>query len=167
MHEATEKNLKEAFAGESQAHVKYLLFADHAEKEGKPNTARLFKSIAYAELVHAGNHLRALEAIKDTAFNLKTALNGEIHEVKEMYPVFYKKAQEEEEKQAQKTTRYALEAEKIHADMYKKAQGIVSAGNDIQLGKVYICPICGYTVENDVSETCPVCGAKSDIFKQF
>jgi len=66
MRPMTEGNLKAAFAGESQAHMRYLAFADKAEKEGKENTARLFRAIAYAEQVHAINHLRELAGIKDT-----------------------------------------------------------------------------------------------------
>ena len=63
----TEKNLLEAFAGESQAHMKYLIFADVAEREGKLNVARLFRAISYAERVHATNHLKALKGITTLA----------------------------------------------------------------------------------------------------
>jgi len=73
MHEMTEQNLKAAFAGESQAHMKYLSFADKAEKEGKQNVARLFTAIAYAERVHATNHLKVLKGIGTTEENLQAA----------------------------------------------------------------------------------------------
>jgi len=63
MRQMTEKFLKDAFAGESQAHMKYLAFADKAKKEGKPNVAKLFEAIAYAEKVHATNHLKELGKI--------------------------------------------------------------------------------------------------------
>ena len=79
-------NLKDAFAGESQANQKYRAFAAKAEQEGFPNIARLFRTTAEAERIHAEGHLRALEAIATTADNLKAAIGGETHEFTEMYP---------------------------------------------------------------------------------
>jgi len=80
----TEDNLREAFAGESQANRKYLAFAEAAQKEGYPQAAKLFRAAAYAETVHAHAHLRALGAVKGTAENLKEAVAGETHEFKSM-----------------------------------------------------------------------------------
>ena len=60
MKQMTEKNLRDAFAGESQAHMRYLIYARKAEEEGKPNIARLFRAISFAEQVHAANHLKTL-----------------------------------------------------------------------------------------------------------
>ena len=104
MHKMTQQNLQSAFAGESQAHMKYALFSDVAEKEGKPNIARLFKAISYAELVHAKNHLTVLGGIKKTADNLETAIGGETFEVEEMYPVYNNDARLQNEKEAEKST---------------------------------------------------------------
>ena len=69
----TEKNLQEAFAGESQANRRYLFFAEKAEKEGHPRIARLFRAAAESETVHARNHLRAMGGIKSTKENLEAA----------------------------------------------------------------------------------------------
>ena len=66
MQEMTKSNLEAAFAGESQAHMKYLIFADVAEKDGFPEAARLFMAIAHAERVHATNHLKQLKKIGTT-----------------------------------------------------------------------------------------------------
>lgn len=167
MHEMTKQNLKAAFAGESQAHMKYLAFAEKAEKENKLNVARLFKAIAYAESVHAMNHLKVLEGIGTTAENLQEAQAGEHFEVEEMYPAYNLEAKEQGEKDAARSMHYALEAEKIHEQMYKNAKKTVSAGGDIQLGSVLICPICGYTVEGESPDFCPICGAKKGMFKKF
>lgn len=167
MHKITQENLKNAFAGESQAHMKYLIFSDIADKEGKPNTARLFKAISYAERVHAENHLRALKGISATADNLDTAIAGETFEVEEMYPAYNNEAKLQGEKEAERSTHYALEAEKIHAVMYNEAKKSVVEGKDIDLGKIYICPVCGYTAEKECPDYCPVCGAKKGIFKEF
>jgi len=147
--------------------MRYLIFAEVAEKEGMLNVARLFRAIAYAEQVHAQNHLRELAGIGKTLENLDTAIAGETFEVEEMYPAYNDVAKLQQEKGAEKSTHYALEAEKIHAQMYKKAKESAVNGEDIKLGKIYICPVCGYTVEEEVPEFCPVCGVKKDAFKEF
>ena len=82
----TEENLKVAFAGESQAFQKYEAFAKAAEKEGFANIAKLFRTTARAEQVHAEGHLKAMDAINTTLENLKVAKGGETHEYEEMYP---------------------------------------------------------------------------------
>ncbi len=167
MHPMTEANLKAAFAGESQAHMRYLIFAEQAEKEGKMNLARLFRAIAYAEQVHATNHYRELGLIGDSPSNLQQCIDGETFEVEEMYPAYNKVAELQGEQGAVRSTHYALEAEKIHAGMYKEAKAKADAGKDVEIGKVYICPICGYTTEEDAPDKCPVCGAPRDMFKEF
>ena len=79
MHAMTKEFLETAFAGESQAHMRYLIFAENAEKDGQSNLARLFRAIAYAEQVHATNHYRELGNIKDTEGNLvSTIVNDEV-----------------------------------------------------------------------------------------
>ena len=88
MKKMTQANLETAFAGESQAHMKYANFADKAEKEGYSEVARLFRAISYAERVHATNHLRTLGGIGDTVANLTEAIGGENYENTEMYPAF-------------------------------------------------------------------------------
>jgi len=128
MHKMTEENLKAAFAGESQAHMRYLIFAEVAEREGKPNIARLFRAIAYAEQVHAQNHLWELSGIQDTPRNLAEAIAGEIFEVEEMYPAYDAVAELQGEKGAKRSIHYALEAEKIHARMYEKAKEAAAKG---------------------------------------
>ncbi len=167
MRAMTKENLQAAFAGESQAHMKYLAFADQAEKAGKPNIARLFKAIAYAEQVHAINHLRELGGIGDTVANLEAAIAGETFEVEEMYAAYLAVAELQEEKGAKKSMTYAIEAEKIHAEMYGDAKKAAEADKDIEIGKVYICPVCGYTHIGEPPERCPVCNIKSDKFKVF
>ena len=96
----SEKHLMEAFDGESQANRRYLAFAQQADKEGYPQTAKLFRAAAAAETVHAHAHLRALGGIKSTAENLKEAISGETHEFKEMYPQMITDAKAEGNKDA-------------------------------------------------------------------
>lgn len=167
MAEMTDKFLKEAFSGESQAHMKYLIFSDVAEKEGKENIARLFKAISFAEKVHAKNHFRELGKIGSTTENLEKGIEGESYEVKSMYPAFKKIAEMEEEKGAETSMDYALQAERIHKEMYNNAKKAAKKDDDIELDDVYICPVCGYTHEGEPPENCPVCGVSSDQFKKF
>lgn len=167
MKEMTKENLENAFAGESQAHMKYTIFSSVAEREGMKNIARLFKAVAYAELVHAQNHLKELGKIKSTPENLQEAMDGENYEVDEMYPAFVEISKMQEEKGATRTFNYALNAEKIHSQMYEDARKTAEAGNDIELREVYICPVCGYTHEGEPPDFCPVCGARKESFKEF
>jgi len=157
----TEKNLKEAFAGESQANRKYLAFAKQAEKEGYPQAAKLFRAAAEAETVHAHAHLRTLGEIKSTAENLKAAVSGETFEFKSMYPDMIKAAEAEGNKAAHRSFSYANEVEKVHADLYQNALDHLDSLPDADY---YVCPVCGYTCENQVPDTCPVCGAKGKAF---
>jgi rubrerythrin len=167
MRKMTEKALEEAFAGESMAHMRYLMFQEIAEKAGFPNIARLLKAISYAEQVHATNHARNLGTLKDTPDNLETCIQGETYEVEEMYPVFNATAKLQGEKGAELSTHYALEAEKIHAGLYKEAKQGALQGKDLDIPEVYICPVCGYTHVGDPPDCCPVCGISSDKFKEF
>lgn len=135
MRKMTKQNLEAAFADESQAHMRYLIFSEKAEKEGQEN--------------------------------LQECINGETYEGEEMYPAYNKVAELQEESGVVRSTHYALEAEKIHAVMYEKAKQAAEAGEDIEIGEVSICPVCGYTVEGEAPEFCPVYGAARDSFRRF
>jgi rubrerythrin len=167
MHKMTQANLEAAFSGESQAHMKYLAFADKAEKEGLPKVARLFRAVSYAERVHATAHFRVLEGIGTTEENLQAAIGGENYEVEEMYPAFIAVAEVQEEKGATRSNKFAMEAEKVHAGLYEQARQAVLAGGDVQLTTVHVCEVCGWTVEGDAPDRCPLCGAKKEKFKAF
>ena len=160
----TEKDLLEAFAGESQANRKYLAFAKQADKEGFPRTAKLFRAAAAAETVHAHSHLKVLGGIRSTRENLQEAVSGETHEFKEMYPEMIKHAQEEGIKAAERSMSYANEVEKIHADLYQKA---LDSLDDQKETDYYVCSVCGYTCEEAAPEVCPVCGAKAKAFSKI
>ena len=160
----TEKNLQEAFAGESQANRKYLAFAKKADREGYPKVANLFRAAAEAETVHAHAHLRVLKGVNSTAENLEEAIAGETHEFKSMYPAMIEAAQSEGDKAALRSFTYANEVEKIHADLYQKA--LDSLDNPEAVECYYVCGVCGYTCENEPSETCPVCKANIKAFSR-
>ena len=160
----TTKDLMEAFAGESQANRRYLAFAAKADQEGYPQVARLFRAAAEAETIHAHNHLRALKGIKSTKENLQEAIHGETHEFSEMYPGMIAAAKDSGNKEAERTFAFANEVEKVHAQLYEK---YLNAMEEKKLVDIYVCPVCGYTVEEAPPENCPVCGAKGKVFKKI
>ena len=125
MKKMSRANTEAAFAGESQAHMRYLIFAARAEREGFPEVARLFRATAYAEQVHATSHLRVLGGIGKTAENLQEGINGETYEVEEMYPAFRAVAELQGERSATRAHEWALEAEKVHAGLYEQAKDAV------------------------------------------
>jgi rubrerythrin len=161
----TETNLKEAFAGESQANRKYTAFAKKAEQEGFVNVARLFRTAAEAETIHAMGHLNAMDAIKSTADNLRAAIAGETYEYTEMYPPMLTQAQAENHK-AKRMFGYAVEAEAVHAELYKLALEAVSQGKDLADTKFYLCPVCGHIEAGNPPATCPICGIKGEKYVQ-
>lgn len=159
----TEKNLKDAFAGESQANRKYLAFAKQAEQEGHKQVGKLFRAAAEAETVHAHAHLRTLGGIGKTVDNLKTAIAGETHEFKEMYPEFIETAKKEGNKAAERSFNFANAVEKVHAGLYQKALDSLGKNEDADY---YVCSVCGMTVEKEAPEKCPVCGAAKKAFSK-
>ncbi len=167
MKQMTEKSLKEAFAGESQAHVKYLIFANQAEKEGNRDLARLFRAIAYAELVHATNHFKTMGELGTTSENLQSAWNGENLEVEEMYPAYNAIAALQVENGALRSIGFSLSAERIHRELYGTFKEKIDKNENMEIGKIYISPVCGYTVIGEAPEKCPVCGAPKSSFNEF
>ena len=166
MQETTERNLKDAFAGESQAHMKYMVFADRAEREGLPNVARLFRAASFSEQIHATNHLKAL-GVGKTPENLDAAFGGETFEITSMYPEYMRVAEVDEEKRALTSMHDAMEAEKVHAGLYARAKEAVVGGGDMTTLAIFVCPVCGYTMEGEAPERCPVCGAPGSKFVTF
>ena len=134
----TDQNLKDAFAGESQANRKYLAFAKQADAEGFPQAAKLFRAAAEAETVHAHAHLKAMDGIKKTTENLKEAIAGETHEFKSMYPAMIETAKVESAKAAERSFTYANAVEKIHAALYQKA--LENLGNPEPID-YYVCSV--------------------------
>jgi rubrerythrin len=180
VREITETNLRSAYAGESQAHMRYAIYSDRAKKEGFLNVSRLFMAVAFAEKVHASNHYRnirtkgaattvsaAVFGPRSTAEDLQAGIDGETFEIEEMYPTYKAAAAFQAEKAAELSFTWALEAEKIHVALYKKAKDAVVKGKDVDLGQIQICAVCGYTVEGDAPERCPICKAKKEMFKTF
>ncbi|MFW6283501.1 MAG: rubrerythrin family protein [Minisyncoccales bacterium] len=162
----TEENLKEAFAGESQANRKYLAFAKKADEEGKKQIAKLFRAAADAETVHALNHLRVLGEVGSTEENLKKAINGETEEYEEMYPGMIEQAEEDDNSEAKQSFESANKVEEIHANLYKNAKEALDNGEDLEEKDIYVCQTCGNTVE-ELPARCPICGQPKEEFKKI
>jgi rubrerythrin len=177
----TAANLRSAFGGESMAHMRYELWSTKAAADGFPNVARLFRAIAHAEQVHASNHFTVMAheggaslvasmagfGLGSTSENLAGAIEGELFEANEMYPVYMQGALAQSEREAVQSFRYALETEKTHAVLFQGAKKAVDGGKDVTLGSVHICGECGYTVAGGVPAACPICAAPETRFKSF
>ncbi len=174
----TETNLKSAYAGESQANMRYTVYAKRAAEKEYSNVARLFTAVASAERIHASNHYRnimskggsvtvsmAVFVTRNTSEDLQAGIDGETFEINEMYPAYKNVAEFQGEKGAETSFTWALEAEKIHFTLYQKAKQAVDQGEDVDLGPIQICQVCGYTVEGDAPERCPLCKARKEKFK--
>jgi rubrerythrin len=158
----TLENLKEAFAGESQAHQKYRAFANKAQQDGFDSIAKLFRLTAEAERIHAEGHLKALDGVGSTADNLQAAISGETHEFSDMYPPMVKQAIADGHK-ARRMFEYAVAAEEVHAKLYQMALEAVKQGKDL-VAEFYLCPICGFIEMGKPEKSCPICGTKPEKF---
>lgn len=181
MHDMTAANLRSAFGGESQAHMRYKIWADVAEKEGFANIAKLFRAVSFAEQIHATSHFAALKdvagafsvtsmagfGISRTKENLENAVAGETFEINEMYPTYKNTAEFQGEKNAERSFLWALETEKEHAKLFLKARDAAANKRDTDFKKVYVCRVCGYTHEGDAPEKCPLCGAPREKIEVF
>ncbi len=160
----TEKNLADAFAGESQANRKYLAFAKKADEEGYPQVAKLFRAGADAETVHAHNHLKVMGGIKSTKENLSAAVSGETFEFTEMYPKMFDESKEEGQDDARSSFENACKVEAIHANLYQKYMD--NLGNNVNTA-IFVCRVCGNTVEGEAPDKCSVCGNPKEMFDEI
>ncbi len=165
--EETLKNLAMAFVGESQANRKYLAFAEKAQLEGFEEVAKLFRAAAEAETVHALAHFKEMGSVRNTEKNLKAAIQGETSEFTEMYPKMIKAAEKDGKKGAKVSFKRANQVEEVHAGLYKKALESVKAGKDLEKEDLFVCQVCGNTVEGKAPEICPICGAPEQQFKEI
>jgi rubrerythrin len=159
-------NLKTAFAGESQANRKYLAYAKKASTEGYPQIARLFRAAAEAETIHALGHFQAMGGVGSTLENLKDAVAGETYEYTEMYPPMLELALRDGHR-AKTMFGFAVKAEEVHANLYKKALASLQAGADLSAGDPYLCTVCGNIEFGRPTDKCTVCNAPADRFQKI
>lgn len=172
-------NLQTAFNGESNAHVRYLAFAEKADQEGYGEVASLFRAAAKAEQVHAANHavvIKKLGATPDatidtpvvasTKENLEAAIKGESYERDTMYPEFLKQARAEGNRDAVRTFNYAKTAESEHAKLYLQALNDLPKLKGSKSKDYFVCTVCGYTTAQMDFSKCPSCFTHKDKYEK-
>ena len=164
MGDKTRSNVYQAFVGEAKAYHRLLAYARKADAEGYEQVARLFRAVAAAEGVHAERHLRLMGegVVKSTEENLQAAFESETTVNQVYYPRFITEAEEEGERAAALTFSQARDVEEEHAALYKRALGAML--RDESHG-YYVCQVCGYVVEREAPDRCPVCGAGRERFE--
>lgn len=164
----TEKNLLEAFAGESMARNKYTYFASVAKKEGYQQIAAIFEETANNEKEHAKLWFKALGELEDTAQNLLSAANGENYEWTDMYERFAKDAEEEGFTALAKQFRMVAAIEKAHEERYRKLLSNVEMQQVFEKAEesIWECRNCGHLVMGKKApEVCPVCAHPKSFFE--
>ena len=164
----TEKNLNEAFAGESMARNKYTYFASVARNEGYEQIAAIFLETAENEREHAKVHFKYLNGIGDTLQNLQAAWEGENEEYENMYPRMAKEATEEGFDEIARSMKLIGDVEKEHRERYAKLREAVKSGSVFKKAtKVqWKCRNCGFIVESEEApELCPVCKHAQSYFE--
>ena len=176
---STVDNLKAAFNGESNAHLRYLAFAQRADTEGYGEIASLFRAAARAEQIHAANHAEVIKelgggvaqaqvetlTIKSTRENLETAIKGETYERDTMYPEFLKQARADANVRATRTLNYARTAETEHAKLFSEAISKMDQLKGSAGTIYYVCPTCGFTSRDTGFSKCPSCFTRSEGFE--
>ncbi|MGC9158706.1 MAG: rubrerythrin family protein [Terracidiphilus sp.] len=175
----TVQNLMAAFEAASNAHARYMTFAEQAEEDGFRGIASLFRSVARARQIHATHFAHVIDragglaeceislgALSGTLENLKAALNSEQHEIASVLPDYQSEAAGRGNTAALRSFTGAMEAEKAHARLFSAAIALLTAGKKVAAAEswigeardFYVCPVCGYTSETEEeSEHCPVC----------
>lgn len=164
----TEKNLLEAFAGESQARNKYTYFASKAQKEGYEQIAALFLKTAENEKEHAKLWFKELNGIGDTAENLAAAAEGENYEWTDMYSGFAKTAEEEGFTELAARFRLVAAIEKHHEERYRALLNNIETASVFEKSevKVWECRNCGHiVVGTSAPQTCPACNHPQSYFE--
>jgi rubrerythrin len=164
----TEKNLWEAFAGESQARNKYTFFASVAKKNGYEQISALFLKTAENEKEHAKLWFKALGELGDTSQNLEAAANGENYEWTDMYERFAKDAEEEGFPELAAQFRGVGEIERMHEERYRKLLANIEAMEVFKKSGVTVweCRNCGHIViGTEAPEVCPVCNHPQSYFE--
>ena len=163
----TEKNLREAYSGESQATNKYLYFASKAKKDGYVQIARIFEETAHNEREHAKIWFKLLSGINSTPDNLKSAAEGENFEWTDMYDRFAEEAREEGFDHIAQLFEMVGAIEKTHEERYRKLLANIEGGLVFSRDgdTIWECGNCGHIViGKNAPESCPVCDHKKSYF---
>jgi rubrerythrin len=158
----TGDNLMKMFSSASESYIRYRVFAEAADKEGKPNAAKIFRAVATAKMFHALSHFRAANFAETTADNLKLALEEETYDYKNAYPPMVQDAVKDDALEARHSLEYGMSIGPIIAKLINKAVGSPDAAVS---GSYYVCPICGNIEYGHPPAKCPFCGVDAHDFE--
>ena len=157
----TVDNLMKMFTSGAESNIRYLAFAEAAEKEDHPNAAKIFRAVATAKMYHALSHFRATNYTDTTAENLKQALEEETYDTKKAYPSMVQDAVRDEALEARHSLEYGMSIGPVITKLISKAIGQSDADES---GSYYVCPVCGNIEFGKPPAKCPFCGVDADDF---
>jgi rubrerythrin len=157
----TVDNLMKMFTSGSESNIRYMAFAEAADKEGQPNAAKIFRAIATAKMFHALSHFRASKTTDTTAENLKQALEEETYDFKNAYPPMVQDAVEDDALEARHSLEYGMSIGPVITKLISKA--IANSDAD-ESGSYYVCPVCGNIEFGKPPAKCPFCGVDASDF---
>ena len=157
----TVDNLMKMFTSGSEANIRYMAFAEAADKEGQPNAAKIFRAIATAKMFHALSHFRATKYTETTAENLKQAMEEETYDFKNAYPPMVQDAVNDDALEARHSLEYGMSIGPVITKLISKATGSSDADES---GSYYVCPVCGNIEFGKPPAKCPFCGVDASDF---
>jgi rubrerythrin len=157
----TVDNLMKMFTSGSESNIRYMAFAEAADKEGHPNAAKIFRAIAKAKMFHALSHFRATKCTDTTAENLKQALEEETYDFKNAYPPMVQDAVNDDALEARHSLEYGMSIGPVITKLISKAIGNSDADES---GSYYVCPVCGNIEFGQAPVKCPFCGVDAGDF---
>lgn len=157
----TADNLMKMFTSGSEAYIRYRVFAEAADKEGKPDIAKIFRAVATTKMFHALSHFRAANFTDTTAENLKLALEEETYDYKNAYPSMVQDAVKDDALEARHSLEYGMSIGPVIAKLISKA---MSSPDADESGSYYVCPVCGNIEFGQPPAKCPFCGVDANDF---
>ena len=157
----TVDNLMKMFTSGSESNIRYMAFAEAADKEGQPNAAKIFRAIATAKMFHALSHFRAANFTDTTTENLKQALEEETYDFKNAYPPMVQDAVNDDALEARHSLEYGMSIGPVITKLISKAIGSSDADES---GSYYVCPVCGNIEFGQAPVKCPFCGVDAGDF---
>jgi rubrerythrin len=157
----TVDNLMKMFTSMAESNIRYMVFAEAADKEGHPNAAKIFRAVATAKMFHALSHFRAANFTDTTTENLKQALEEETYDFKKAYPPMIQDAVTDDALEARHSLEYGMSIGPVITKLISKAIGNLDADES---GSYYVCPVCGNIEFGKLPAKCPFCGVDASDF---
>ena len=160
----TVDNLTKMFLGNAESNIRYLAFAEKADKEGHQGVAKVFRAIAMAKMVHAISHFKATNLIDTTIENLKQASEEEKYDYKSAYPPMVQDAVKDDSLEGRHSLEYGLSIAPVIIKLIAKAMNNIDMEPE---GSYYVCPVCGNIEFKTPSDKCPFCGVDASRFTEI